>query len=555
MMKNMVKKLWLLGLTVFAANANAGLSSTEIALNNYYRDQASKQIEQILPKGKYSVQVNIKVNTEKMKTDLDVQPVQLPLGSSYVTSSELKSSGAIDQSIEKLVTYVERVNVIVSIAPGISAQAQDLITNTLQAMVELDLKRGDKITFMDLPESVVTAWSPEPNVEAYKKPALILGVLFGFMLLLAAFVVMFGLKQVGTQITKEARFLTGTIKEALENSNSMPQQPSMAAMQQSPAHSPSATSRMDSFEPVTSQFWDKVDADTITAFCYDCISQPVYHVVPALMVGSFLDSAKASSVEGNLPLEVLRNSDEKTNLKSGDVIQIFQKYQSEYRRAVRSPMSQQVLRIDVDKLIEFSKELQNVEVALLINSLTPLKRSTLLKMLSTEVKLELAKASQENISIVEHKKFEISLIEKIMKITQDSNKKEEFHSLNYLTSIILKTESFAEDESLYEKMDHQGGSYNGILLALDFFKNTDWEEISPQDLAIAFSGYSEKYKNMVTEKFSGKKLEWMKNFFNKYERSQLDFHSDQVEAIHDVIKGKIKAIKAAGEKSEYAKTA
>jgi hypothetical protein len=548
-MMNTIKKILLASLIGIIPDAHAGLSTAEVSLNNYYRDQSSRQIEQILPKGKFSIQVNIKVNTNKLKSDLEIHPVKLPFGDSYVSGNEIKASGAIDQSIENLLKYVEKVNVIVSIAPGISAQAQELITNTLQSMVELDLKRGDSISFMDLPESVISAWSPEPNIEPFKKPAIFLSLFFGMILLLAATVVNFGLKKVGVQISQEARVLTGAIKEAIDNSGGgMMKGP--ASMMPSQTNTPSAVVKNDTYEPVSSQFWEKVDADTITAFCYDCISQPIYNAIPSMMVGTFLDPAKASEVEANLPMDYLRNFNEKITLKASEVIQVFQKYQSEYRRAVRSPMSQQVLRIDVAKLIDFSSTLQNVEIALLINSLTPLKRSSLLKMISTESKLELAKASQENLSIVEHKKFEISLIEKIMKITQSENKKEEFHSLNYLTSIILKVENYAEDEALYQKMNGQG-EYNGVLLAFDYFKNNDWEEINPQDLALAFSGYSETFKNQVIEKFTGKKQEWVRNFFSKYERSQPDFHSDQVESIHDVIKAKIKAIQtAAGDNAE-----
>lgn len=542
-MMNTFKTLLIASLFGLIPEAKASLSSAEVALNNYYRDQSIKQIEQILPKGKFSIQVNIKMNTAKLKSDTDIEPVKMPFGESYISGREIKASGAIDLSIENLIKYVEKVNIVVSIAPGISAQAQDLITNTLQSMVELDVKRGDNVSFMDLPESVTSAWKTEPNIEAYQKPALFMGGFFGLMLLLAAIVISFGLKQVGVQISKEARFLTGTIKDAMDNSgNMMRNTPAMASQPVSQA----SVVKTESFEPATSQFWEKVDADTITAFCYDCISQPIYNAIPSMMVGTLLDPTKASAVENNLPIDYLRNFNEKTNLKSSDVIQIFQKYQSEYRRAVRSPMSQQVLRIDVAKLIDFSAGLQNVEIALLINSLTPLKRSSLLKMISTETKLELAKASQENLSIVEHKKFEISLIEKIMKITQSENKKEEFHSLNYLTSIILKVESFAEDEALYQKMSG-AGDYNGVLLAFDYFKNNEWEEFNPQDLAMAFCGYSESYRNQVIEKFSGKKQEWVRNFFSKYERAQPDFHSDQVEAIHDLIKSKIKSIKTAAE--------
>ena len=545
-------KILLISLMGFATSASAAPSTAELALNNYYRDQASKQIEQILPKGKFSVQVELKVSTAKIKSELEPQSVKLPLGGSFVSSSELVASGVIDQKIEQLTKYVESANIIVSLAPGTATQTQELITSMIQSMMGLDFKRGDKITFVDLPQSVITAWTPEPSIEIYKKPVMILSGFFALILLLTGIVITFGLKNISTHITKESRMLGNSLKEAIDGSGGMKQSPMPSV---GPLSAPIQQNKSEKFEPMTSQFWDKIDTATLTAFCYDCISQPAYYSIPSMMVGTILDQEKAIEVENNLPADVVRNFSEKSSFTTADVMHLFQKHQSEYRRAARSPMSQQVLKVAVSRLIVFTSELKNMEIALLINSLTPLKRSSLLKMLSTEVKMGLAQTSKENLSIVEHKKFEVSLIEKIMKITKTDNKSEEYHSLNYLTSIILKTETYAEDEALYEKMNHQG-EYQGVLLAFDHFKTADWEEFNPQDLAIAFAGYSEKYKSSVMANFSGKKLDWVKNFFSKYEKAQPDFHSDQVETIHGMIQAKIKTIQTVGgEHSEEDKKA
>ncbi len=534
--------------------ASVGLqahSSAEVALNNYYRDQASKQIEQILPKGKFGVQVNLKINTSKIKSDMDIEPIKLPLGDSFVTGSELKASGLVDQSLERLITYVDKVDVTVSIAPGISGQVQELITNSLKQMLLIDTKRGDSITYKDLPEAIINAWNPEPSIEIYKKPAMILSGYFGMILLFVALAVIFGFRAIGQRITREAGSLTGALKEVLETSPAFG-----GGMQNQPAMNQQASPvKMESSEPAGSQFWDKVDVDSITAFCFDCISQPIYVAIPSIMVGNILDPIKSSEVEKLLPEEFVVGFNGKTNLKNSDITQIFQKYQSEYRRANRSPMSKQILDLEIDRVVEFSKNLHKVELALLINAMTPMKRAMLLKSLTTEDKIELSKASQENLSAVEHKKHEVSLLEKIVELNGTRTKKEATHSLNYLASIILNVETFQEDESMYEKMASTG-EYNGVLLAFDYFSNEQWEAFNLQDLAISFCGYSEKFKTELVGKFSGKKQDWMRNFLVKYEQNQPDFRSNQVESVHELIKSKVKALQEekvqAGEEEQNA---
>jgi hypothetical protein len=520
-------------------------TSAEVALNNYYRDQASKQIEQILPKGKFGVQVSLKINASKIKSDFEIEPVKLPLGDSFVTGNEIKASGLVDQSLERLISYVEKVDVTVSVAPGLPNQVQELITNSLKQMLLIDTRRGDSITFKELPQAILTAWNPEPSIEIYKKPAMILSGYFGVILLFVALAVMLGFRQMGIRVTREASALIGTIREGIENSmamsGGMPSQASMGAQAAAPV-------KMESSGPMGSDFWDKVESETVVAFCFDCISQPTYMAVPSIMVSGILDPEKSAEVETRLPYEYVVGFNGKTNLKSSDVTAMFQKHQTEYRRAIRSAASKQLIETELEKVIEFSHSLEQFELALLLNALTPFKRTGLLKTLSTDSKLQLAKASQEKLSVAEQKKFEISLLEKIEKLTEGQKKqKAESNSLNYLTSIILSVESFAEDESLYEKMGSEGG-YTGVLLAFEHFNEQTWDEFNLQDLVMAFCGYSEKYKNSLISKFSGKKQEWVKNFLVKFQQNQPDFHSPQVEAVHEMIKNRINTIQ--GAKSE-----
>jgi hypothetical protein len=515
------------------------LNTTEVALYNFYRDQASKNIEQILPKGKFGVQVSLKVNTTKLKNDFEIEPIRLPLGGTYVTQNEIKSSGIIDQSFEKIITYVDQVNVIVSIAPGISNKVQELITTSLKSMMLLDTKRGDTISFNELPEAIVTAWTPEPSIDIYKKPAMLLSGYFGVILMLIVVAMFLGFRLVGSSLSKEAQFISSSIREALESSFGMG---GMGGMQNNTAITNATNAATtETKEGSSSDFWEKVDIDSIAAFCFDSVSQPLYSPVPSLMVGTFLDHQKSAQLEALIPKSYV-NYVGKINIKPNEVQQIFKKYQTEYRRATRSPISKLVFRVEMEKVLELNSQLGNLEKALLLNSLTPLKRANLLRTYSTDAKLELAKASQ-GITPIEHKKTEVSLMEKVQKYVMTDNMVDQPQSLNYLTSIILQVESFEEDEKMYEKMSTQG-DYRGVLLAFDYFNSENWEEFNLQDLALAFCGYSDKFKELLAGKFSGKKQEWVKNFLKKFSQANLEFNSPQVESVHEMIVSKINFIKS-----------
>lgn len=518
------------------------LNTTEVALYNFYRDQAIKNIEQILPKGKFGVQISLKVNTTKIKNDFELEPIKLPLGGSYVTPTELKSSGIIDQSFEKMITYVDQVNIVVGLAPGIPNQVQELITSSLNSMMLLDPKRGDNISFNKLPDAIVSAWTPEPSIEIYRKPAMILSGYFGIILMFIVISMILGFRLVGRSLSKEAKLITNSIKDALESSSLMNGgMGGMSAMQNNtPLTNSNSVSNSESADVSGADFWNKIDVETIAAFCFDAVSQPIYSSVPSLMVGTILDQKKSAELEAIIPKSYV-NFVGKINLKAGEVQNIFKKYQTEYRRSTRSPISKLVYRVEMEKVHELNTELNNIEKALLLNSLTPLKRAKLLRTYSTDAKLELAKASK-SITPIEHKKIEVSLMEKIQKYSLKDNLPDQSQSLNYLSTIILQVVSFEEDEKLYEKMS-QEGDYEGALLAFDYFSPDHWDEFNLQDLAMAYSGYSDKYKEILVEKFSGKKQEWVKNFLKKFNQANLEINSPQVESIHEMIVSKISSIK------------
>jgi len=535
--------------------AQAAPSSTEIMLNNYMREQATHQVELMLPRGKYNIQVNVTVNQTKIKEENEVQPVKMPMGTTFVTAPELKASGATDTSTEHLLTYVEKVQLNVGVVPSIAPPVRDLIKSNLIASLGLDEARGDTIKITELPESFATAWvvpnpiqpAIESAIESLKKPFTIFGGALGGLILLTIMVIFFSFRQMGSRLSSEARNLSVTLKDAIETGSSNSGSMAMSNQMGAGATKSGAETSTDTV------FWEKMDIDTIAAFCFDCVAHPKYSSIPVIIVSHLLDPARVTELEKSFPFKYIKQiPGEKYALKTPEVTQIFQMYLSEYRRAIRSPMSRQVLPIEINQLYKFSETLEKMEVALLINSLTPMKRSLMLQELSATTKLDLAEVAKQNLSAVEHKRFEMSLTEKVAAIVGTEDQKEEFHSLDYLTSIILKSESYADDENIFNMMKKSGqGTYSGVLQAFDLFEPSDWAEMNLQETAMAFSGYSNDIKEQLYAHFSGKKLEWLKNFIVKFEAKIPEYQSPLVQSVHDNIKERIRIITENTSKADH----
>ena len=535
--------------------AMAAPTSTEIMLNTYMREQATHQVELMLPRGKYNIQVNVSVNQAKIKEENEVQPVKMPMGTTFITAPELKASGATDTSTEHLLTYIEKVQMSVGVVPSISPQVRDLIKSTLVSSLGLDTARGDLVNITELPESFASAWivpnpiqpAIESAIESLKKPFTYFGAGLGFLILLTISVVFMSFRQMGTRLSSEARNMTVTLKDAIEtgsvNSGSMSMNNQAMATVANKAGN----------DVSESTFWEKMDIDTIAAFCFDCVAHPKYSSIPGIIVSHLIEPARVTELEKSFPFKYIKQiPGEKFTLKTPEVTQIFQMYLSEYRRAIRSPMSRQVLPVEISQLYTFSETLEKMEVALLINSLTPMKRSLMLQELSATTKLDLAEVAKQNLSAVEHKRFEMSLTEKVAAIVGTEDQKEEFHSLDYLTSIILKADSYVDDESIFNKVRESGqGSYSGILQAFDLFGPSDWSEMNLQETAMAFTGYSSNIKEQLYAHFSGKKLEWLKNFVAKFEAKVPEYQSTLVQSVHDNIKEKIRLITENSDKADH----
>jgi len=549
---------------------STSINSVEMLLNNYFRDQAIKQVELLLPKGKFVLTVKVQADEKKVKETKPtyLNSLKLPLSEIVLDESELKSllntTNLNTETAEKLLSFIKKIEIKVSVVPTVNKAVRELIAQQITSTLALSPERGDSIVVDELPESFSNVWSSSSEFlsssSAFMKPALYIAGAISIVLIIASAILYLSLMQFGSKMSSEAKAMAAALKDVFESSQSKmpsyPTQQNQTMMNQQSGVSPSLNKDLN-LDSTKNFSWNKVELDTLIAFIYDCLDHPQYSSIIPTLMNTVLDPEQSKECEAKIP-EVLSkvmfsNSENKFSVL--EITNLFQSNLLEYRRACRSPMSKLAMNIPMSKIIDLSANLKDMELALLVNSLTPLKRSWFLKQLLPETKLKLAQVASKNYSTVEHKRFEVSLSEKLdelQKQTSSSSVKEDTHSMSYLKTMFLKAESFKEDESFFEATKQKEGNdldstneYISVLNALECFDEATWNSFNLQDLAIAYSGYSNSYKEKLISKFNGKKVEWLKNFLTKIEaQGGVDFLSPQVQSIHEMIKSKIQTLMA-----------
>jgi hypothetical protein len=540
-----------------------GSSGAAVLLNSYLSELAARQLEMLLPRGQFSLQV--KVTPKKAVTE----SIRLPLGTTMISGDELstiETSGS--ESMGLLLSRIEKMEVSVGVAKTVPESIRQVIKTSLSGSLALQEGRGDVVTFSELPEALATVWAPPPvSKESMPEPKertslndieIALAGIAGGFLLLAAFIIFFAFRQTASRLSSEARIMAAVLKEALESSsaggNSFQMPATRAATPQTPTTNGSVAS-----DDSAGSIWDKVDNDSVIAFCIDCLDHPQYRSMPGLLIDSILDSDRSEEVRAKLsPLGYEAQNIAGVQYPAREVTSLFQAHQPEYRRITRSPMSKQLLQISFDELVEFAKSSESVQSALLINSLTPLRRALILKVLPVELKLQLASVASQPMSMVEHKTHELALTSQLEKLGRtDRSKESQVHSMSFLSQIILRAETFEDDELFHKSVSKASGTtpYFSVLQALESFEAQDWETENLQELALAFCGYSQDVKAELVSKFSGKRQDWFKNFLGKFENSRPHYASPPVFQVHERIKDKLRAIRASevtGEKNAAA---
>ncbi|MBC7691202.1 MAG: hypothetical protein H7222_05485 [Methylotenera sp.] len=534
-----------LGISAAAANM-----SSEMMMNAYVSDFATRQLELVLPRGQFSLQV--KVTAKKVSGS---EAMRLPLGTATLTSDEMsliEASGT--ESTGKLLSRIDRVELTVGVGKIVPEAVRALIKSTLSSTMALQESRGDSVKLVDLPEGYSLAWNPptEPKSPPQAERTTLSAVewtlcgIAGAFLLISLGIIYLSFRQMGTRLSTEARAMATVIKDAADSNSGGGsfQNAPVASQAVTPLAATSRGKPGDSDE----SFWTKIDIDSIVAFCVDCLDHPQYRSIPGLLIDSLLESERSTEVQNHLvSKEYEAQALTGTQYQTREVNSLFQSHQPEYRRSGRSPMAKQLLLVPFEKMQELVKSSSPVQSAMIINSLTPLRRSMVLKDLTVDYKLELSAFASKPMSMVEHKTAELELTSTLEKFSHSRPKEAQFHSMSYLSQVILKAESFSEDEQFHLTARNGRSNYVSVLKSFDVFTADDWSTENLQELAIAFCGYSTEVKARLTEKFTGKRQDWFRNFMSKFASSNPDFSEFQVVQVQDRIKARIAALTSSSE--------
>lgn len=529
-----------------AQAANNKTTSQDAAIQQYYQDQTIKQIEQFIPKGKFSVQVKAEIDYRKINQEHrenENPPMALPALGAMIPVDQ-KSEGGVQASIDELLHFVKKVEISVSLAPEVTAQAKEMIANAISNMVTFDAKRGDKISFGALPTSM------NESSMTMQHPAIVTGAGIFVSMLFITFMFLFGMSKIAGMISKEFLSISSKLQNAFEGGGMMPSAFS-PGNPMSPSTSQGNADNADSYQPGEADFWERIDHGSITAFMFDCHSTEKTRGVPHTLLNELYNQETIEQIENTIPSSILAFHDQHAVLSMSEIHHLFHKNHGEYRKAHRSPLAKALLRLEAEKINEFKSNFDLKEMVVLMNFMTPLKRSKFVSLLDAETKVNIAKMTKSSFTTADVSKNEVKLIEKLTVIADSKDNKEQY-DFSALTELLFKSNSFAEDEQNFTKAADES-SFFSPLMCLSAFNNEVWDEFSPQEAALAFWGYSDEYKQQLIGNYTGKKHEWIKNFLTKFEQSKPDFNSTAVEKVREKFKEKYQAVKTSGEKSDKEK--
>jgi hypothetical protein len=286
-------------------------------------------------------------------------------------------------------------------------------------------------------------------------------------------------------------------------------------------------------------FWNGLDVEALRMFCLDCLAGQQTRKFPTALLNFILPPLKCDELEKLVEYEKSNfPSLEGEVIHPKDVLEAYRAGQSEYRRNGRSPTSRIAIRVPMERLTSFVNEEGALVAVLLINSLTPIRRSNLTKGLSLELKMRLSQASRKKVSMVEHKKAEMDLIQVLEKWATVNREEPDSITLSHLSGLLMEATSFEDDEALYHfQKSNPSTPYEGPLLACDVLTTDDFESIEVQLLALATFGYSKDTIARISSSLNGKRKDWYASFIEKMNAEKPGFMSPPVKhARQQVIK-------------------
>ncbi|MBU6154626.1 MAG: hypothetical protein KGP28_10025 [Bdellovibrionales bacterium] len=515
------------------------ITSSQAKLNQHYQERAQKQLDQLIPKGKYTVSVNVSLRTQSPEDS--ASSIRLPLGLNPVPKAELDPELSPGEAFQ---SSIEKISLTLAISSEITPPIRSFINQSLKSALDLDPDRGDEILFQDLPSELTQLWSMSPTGSAPGFPieskTLWIASVALFLFLAGTLLIALFLRRISSSLANEARQISSSLKElAVETPNRMSSGPSagfsgMDSVFSKPGENEALSRKEESLVAAQAaeqeNFWNSLEAEALRMFCLDCLAGQQTRKFPTALLNFILPPAKCDELEklmeyekSNFPLL----EDEVIHPK--DVLETFRAGQAEYRRNGRSPTSRIAIRVPMERLKSIVDEEGALVAVLLINALTPIRRSTLTKGLSLDLKMRLSQASRKKVSMVEHKKAEMDLIQVLEKWATTSREEPDSITLSHLSGLLMEATSFEDDEALYHfQKSNPNTPYEGPLLACDVLTSEDFESIEVQVLALATFGYSKESIARISSSLNGKRKDWYASFIEKMTAEKPGFMSPAV---------------------------
>jgi hypothetical protein len=551
-----------------------GERSKLMVVRNYLREEVGKTLSQFVAQGTYSVQLGItmqKDGEEKKKDPKSDKAYLLPLGLSQLDINSFKGE---QPSMFDLVEKVKNIQIKVGLSDKIKPEVRTLIRQALTNNLLLNTTAGDSISFINLPSTAKESVKVDPiqlekvTLDPVKLDEITLaplqhenitiddlsfapsrligalssiefaGALLAIAILIGLAILMSAVQGFGNKLSSSLGSMGKIIGESGENKGMGGGMMGMGVGATAAAVTEQSGDRSSSGTGATSanqDYWESINLDIIRTFVMDSYESPEYGITAMTLLNQALSSDRGKELQGNLPdglFQFVSGQDSSASLSAEDVTTFFQQNYLAYYTATNSEIATKLANLPTPQLMQFISTLEADEKLVLLKNLTPVKCSTIMDQFSSQDKITIAQNFDEEKSTEQIKQLERSLGTKVDKLTPEPIKDEASSQLVRLVNRITTPRSYTEDESFFE----QGlvvGSYTSLLRSLEELSPADWEQIPLQEIALAFSGYSENITEELLDKFQDKKRVWLEQLLQQSRNENLAYSSAQVSAVRN----------------------
>ena len=539
---NMIK--YLLSLAVFSlivVSSSFGTDFTQerVRVNTYYRELIQTQLDTMVPKGNYTVEVATVLDDRRLDSyfnDKEVD-VKLPMSGMFGQNNYVATRpSAAGLSIEDMLKFVTKKSVRIGLTGTISPVVKDLIKADVIKQMGFSEKDAGAVEIFELPQEFSDMWTQWikigqatqalPGVEQKTNFWPMVGAiaLFGAFM---AFMLWFGLRSLSERLISQIKAISQQWSDQKGGSDFSPVEMKKNADQLGSRSQEDLTSE--------SRIYEKLDLQALKLICADSVTSPAHRFIPYGLIFNWLNPVMSEKLDD--VLEVSEKpfpgvSDSVPN--KGDVTQFLMTNYSLFQKLSRNELALRLALYPIDAVVNFLKTLNSEESVVFVENLTPLKKQACIAQLSVQKRLEWAKVSLTSLAGKKVTAMEASLIAKLPAI-QFETKLGAAALKNAFTQsqkdMWITPLSFVEDEAFFEATRGEPELYRGFLNLLDSADAEFWNKVDLKVLSLVCFGYSEGVQKQFVEKIGGKRAEWFQGFVQKQAKSGVAFSDGVVESM------------------------